>query len=111
MRISDWSSDVCSSDLSCEAGSSSRWCDGRVQHMTTTTTTADERTAPAGTAVAWKTRALTLHRARLQSWKTVLVPSLGSELHALHVQQQERALMATTHGSIYAWRNETTVLT
>lgn len=78
--------------------------------MPTTTTLADDQPAPAGTAVAQKTRALTLHRARLQSWKTVLVRSLGRELHALHVQQQERAFMATTHGSTYAWRNEITVL-
>ena len=38
---------------------------------------------------------------RLQSWKSVLVQSLGRELNALHRQQQERAFMATSHGLNY----------
>lgn len=38
---------------------------------------------------------------RLQSWKSVLVQSLGRELDALHRQQQERAFMATSHGLNY----------
>jgi hypothetical protein len=54
---------------------------------------------------------LALQGARILSWKTVLVQSLGRELYALHVQQQERAFMATTHGLNYvAWRNETPVV-
>ena len=39
--------------------------------------------------------------AKLLSWKTTLVQSLGRELHALHIQHQERAFMATTHGLNY----------
>jgi hypothetical protein len=45
-----------------------------------------------------------LRGARLLSWKTVLVQSLGRELQALHLQQQERAFMATTHGLAYVAR-------
>jgi hypothetical protein len=75
--------------------------------MATTTTTAVGRQQPANAAMGVKKRALALHGARLLTWKAVLV----RELHALHVQQQERAFMATTHGSIYASRRvETTVV-
>lgn len=75
--------------------------------MTTTRTTADDRPAPADRALAAKKRMLALRSARLLTWKSVLVQSLGRELHALHVQQQERAFMATTHGLAYtATRNE-----
>lgn len=48
-----------------------------------------------------KKRTLAASGARLLSWKTVLVQSLGRELHALHRQQQERAFMATSHGLNY----------
>ena len=49
-----------------------------------------------------KKRALAVSSARLMSWKTVLVQSLGRELHALHIQQQERAFLATSHGLNYS---------
>ena len=76
--------------------------------MTTTTiTTPGQAAAPTLTP---KKRTLTLSGTRLLSWKTVLFQSLGRELHALHIQQQERAFMATTHGLAYrSWRHETTV--
>jgi hypothetical protein len=44
---------------------------------------------------------LAARSARLLSWKAELFQSLGRELHTLHVQQQERAFMATTHGLNY----------
>lgn len=79
--------------------------------MPTTTTMADDRQQPAGTALPPKKGMLSVRGARLMNWKSVLVESLGRELHTLHVQQQERAFMATTHGSIYAsWRNDSTVV-
>jgi hypothetical protein len=54
---------------------------------------------------------LALQSARILSWKSVLVQSLGRELHALHIQQQERAFMATTHGLNYVDRqHEITVV-
>lgn len=46
-------------------------------------------------------KSLATQGARLLSWKTVLIQSLGRELHALHIQQQERAFMATSHGLNY----------
>ncbi len=46
-------------------------------------------------------RSLATQGARLLSWKSVLIQSLGRELHALHIQQQERAFMATSHGLNY----------
>jgi hypothetical protein len=53
-------------------------------------------------------RTLAVQSARFLSWKTVLVQNLGRELHTLHIQQQERAFMATSHGLTYAsWGNET----
>jgi hypothetical protein len=67
-------------------------------------TTAGDRLQPTELAQTAKRRALALHSARLWSWKTVLIQSLGRELHALHIQQQERAFMATTHGLTYASR-------
>lgn len=77
----------------------------------TTTTTAGNRPGAADSAMRVKRRALALHGARLKTLKAVLVQSLGRELHALHIQQQERAFMATTHGLTYAsWRSESTVL-
>lgn len=48
-----------------------------------------------------KVRSLATQGARLLSWKTVFIQSLGRELHALHIQQQERAFMATSHGLNY----------
>ncbi|HMA15345.1 MAG: hypothetical protein ACM35H_05640 [Bacteroidota bacterium] len=69
--------------------------------MTTTTTTADARPAPADAALMAQKRRLGLRSVRILTWKSVLVQSLGRELHALHIQQQERAFMATTHGLAY----------
>jgi hypothetical protein len=66
---------------------------------TTTTVVAGERRQDA--AGTPKKRALAASSARLLSWKSVLVQSLGRELHALHIQQQERAFMATSHGLNY----------
>ena len=63
------------------------------------------------TARAPKKRSLALQGARFLSWKTVLIQSLGKELYSLHVQQQERAFMATSHGLNYvSWRNESPVV-
>jgi hypothetical protein len=50
---------------------------------------------------ATKTSTFAARSARLLSWKTELFQSLGRELHTLHIQQQERAFMATTHGLNY----------
>ena len=78
-----------------------------------TTTTVEAANRPAVSApVRTPTRAkLALQSARILTWKSVLVQSLGRELHALHIQQQERAFMATTHGLNYvASRRETTVI-
>jgi len=77
---------------------------GDLDKMATTTTTADGRGQPISAAFTPKKRMLALRSVRLMSWKTVLVQSLGRELHALHIQQQERAFMATTHGLTYAAR-------
>ena len=77
---------------------------GDLDKMATTTTTADGRGQPTSAAFPPKKRMLALRSARLMSWKTVLVQSLGRELHALHIQQQERAFMATTHGLTYVDR-------
>ncbi|MEQ9606354.1 MAG: hypothetical protein RLN99_01665 [Kiloniellaceae bacterium] len=64
-----------------------------------------------GAAHAAKRKVLALQSARILSWKSVLVESLGRELHALHIQQQERAFMATSHGLNYvASQRETTVV-
>lgn len=77
----------------------------------TTTATAGERLTPAASAMTAKRRALALHSGRFKTWKTVLIQSLGRELHALHIQQQERAFLATTHGLTYAsGRSETTAV-
>ncbi len=78
-----------------------------------TTTTVEAANRQAGPAPArTRTKAkLALQSARILSWKSVLVQSLGRELHALHIQQQERAFMATTHGLNYvATRREVTVV-
>jgi hypothetical protein len=48
-----------------------------------------------------KANSLAARSARLLSWKSELFMSLGRELHTLHVQQQERAFMATSHGTNY----------
>ena len=78
---------------------------------TTTTIAAGSRAEAAVSAQAPKKRSLALQSARLFSWKDVLVQSLGRELHALHIQQQERAFMATSHGLNYVlWRNETSAV-
>ena len=66
---------------------------------TTTKMVAEDRRQEA--AQAPRKRALAASSARLLTWKTVLVQSLGRELHALHRQQQERAFMATSHGLTY----------
>lgn len=55
----------------------------------------------AGTGRSTKKALFANKPGRLQSWKSVLVQSLGRELHALHRQQQERAFMATSHGLNY----------
>ena len=79
--------------------------------MPTTTTIAVRGRPAAPTAQSPRRNTLALQGARFLSWKTVLVQSLGRELHALHIQQQERAFMATSHGLNYvSWRNETTVV-
>ncbi|GAB4238636.1 MAG: hypothetical protein Tsb0032_42940 [Kiloniellaceae bacterium] len=54
-------------------------------------------------------RGLALHGARLLSWKSVIFQSLGREFHALHIQQQERAFMATSHGLNYSATNREAV--
>lgn len=69
---------------------------------TTTTMLAGVRRQDVAAAQAPKKRTLVVSSARLMSWKTVLVQSLGRELHALHIQQQERAFMATSHGLTYS---------
>ena len=48
-----------------------------------------------------KANSLAAKSARLLSWKAELFLSLGRELHTLHIQQQERAFMATAHGINY----------
>src|SRR3546814_14303305 len=66
--------------------------------MPTTTIKAESRLEPA--VVAKRRPAavqVAVQGARRMTWKEVLV----RELHALHVQQQDRAFMAPTHGSIY----------
>lgn len=77
----------------------------------TTTISAGSRPEAPGTAQTPKKRSLAQQGSRLLSWKTVLVQSLGRELHALHIQQQERAFMATSHGLNYvSWRTETSAV-
>jgi len=73
---------------------------------TATTIVAGERRQDA--ARTPKKGTLAVSSARLLSWKTVLVQSLGRELHALHRQQQERAFMATSHGLNYTVLKMTT---
>ena len=78
--------------------------------MQITNTSGSRPEAPCG-ARAPKKRSFAYQGSRLLSWKTVLVQSLGRELHALHIQQQERAFMATSHGLNYvSWRNEASVV-
>jgi len=55
-----------------------------------------------------KRKMLAQQSARILTWKSVLVQSLGRELHALHIQQQERAFMATSHGLNYVDRQRET---
>lgn len=83
---------------------------GDLDNMATTTILADGRGQPASASLTLKRRMLALRSARLVSLKTVLVESLGRELHALHIQQQERAFMATTHGLNYADPGERALL-
>ena len=79
--------------------------------MPTTTTIAVRGRPAAATAQSPRRNTLALQGARFLSWKTVLVQSLGRELHALHIQQQERAFMATSHGLNYvSWRTETSAV-
>lgn len=79
--------------------------------MTTTTVAAGSGPEATAAAQAPKKKMLAQQSARILSWKSVLVQSLGRELHALHIQQQERAFMATSHGLNYvAWQRETTVI-
>lgn len=68
--------------------------------MTITTLPAERRTGQVAGALVLKKR-MVFSGARLFSWKTVIFQSVGRELHALHIQQQERAFMATTHGLNY----------
>jgi hypothetical protein len=76
--------------------------------MTTTTITTPGQAA--ASTLTPKKRTLTLSGTRLLSWKTVLFESLGRELHSLHIQQQERAFMATSHGLAYrSQRNDVRV--
>lgn len=78
--------------------------------MKTMTTAAKAGPAQTGTAQLAKKRMLDLRSVSISTWKSALVQSLGRELHALHIQQQERAFMATTHGLAYTTRHETTAL-
>ena len=84
--------------------------------MRTTTvaaTTVAEAGGPAASAAAQapKKKMLAQQSARILSWKSVLVQSLGRELHALHIRQQERAFLATSHGLNYvAWQRETHIV-
>ena len=68
----------------------------------TTTANAMAGKQSAAPAPTPKKKILAHQGARLLTWKSVLVQSLGRELHALHIQQQERAFMATSHGLNYA---------
>lgn len=67
-------------------------------------TVAAERSEPAAATARRQVPAVqeAVRGARLRSWKTVLIESLGRELYALQRQQQERAFMATTHGLNYS---------
>lgn len=76
---------------------------------TTTIKTTERRSQVVMTAQASRKTTLAVHGARLVSWKTVLFQSLGRELHALHLQSQERAFMATSHGVNYAASKSETV--
>ena len=71
----------------------------------TTTIVAGRESQAIVTSRAPMTRSLAIQGAKLLSWKAVLVQSLGREFHALHIQQQERAFMATTHGLNYSATN------
>ena len=68
---------------------------------TTTTILAGRWSQTTVTSQAPKMKSLATQGARFLSWKSVLIESLGRELHALHIQQQERAFMATSHGLNY----------
>lgn len=74
--------------------------------MTTTKsgTAAGRQPEASGAAHGAKRKVLAQQSARILTWKSVLVQSLGRELHALHIQQQERAFMATSHGLNYVAR-------
>jgi len=76
---------------------------------TTTTTMTERRSQVVMTVQVPKKTTLAIHGARLASWKTVLFQSLGRELHALHLQSQERAFMATSHGVNYVASKSETV--
>ncbi len=68
---------------------------------TTKTIAAGRETQAVVTSQTTRVRAFVIQGARLRSWKTVLFASLGREIHSLHIQQQERAFMATGHGVNY----------
>ena len=65
---------------------------------------------PEAAARGEKMKVLAQQSARILTWKSVLVQSLGRELHALHIQQQERAFMATSHGLNYVARHRETAM-
>ena len=67
--------------------------------MPTTTTIPGQGSQAA--AEAPMTTSLACQGGKFLSWKALLVQSLARELHALHIQQQERAFMATSHGLNY----------
>lgn len=75
---------------------------GDLDKMQTTTTILMGRwpqaVAPSQTS---RVKSLASQGARLLTLKSVLIQSLGRELQALHIQQQERAFMATSHGLNY----------
>jgi len=71
-------------------------------------TAAGRQPEASGAARGAKRKVLAQQSARILTWKSVLVQSLGRELHALHIQQQERAFMATSHGLNYVDRQRET---
>lgn len=75
---------------------------GDLDKMQTTTTILTGRwSQTVAASQASRVKSLASQGARLLSWKSVLIQSLGRELHALQIQQQERAFMATSHGLNY----------
>ncbi|MEO3429869.1 hypothetical protein AAFN88_13480 [Pelagibius sp. CAU 1746] len=68
---------------------------------TTTTILAGRWSQAVVISQAPKIKSLATQGARFFSWKAVFFESLGREFHALHIQHQERAFMATSHGLNY----------